>query len=387
LHKYTATGNYSVKLTATAPGGCKDSIVQTLTVNGDKPVAAFSFENTGNLCSNLPVQIRNQSTVNFGSITRVVVYWNVGLNNQDSTEDLNPAAGKIYTKQYPVFSTPVSRQITIKFVAYSGGICVNETSKVFTLYSNPIANFQATPANGCLGEPVQFTDQSISASNNITGWNWLFGDGSTSNLQNPAHEYTDAGNFSVSLHSTTSAGCSSDTSEKQVTVYPIPVVNAGPDLVVLQGGQVILRGEVSGSSGYTYLWEPATWLNDPTVLQPISRAEADINYTLKVTGEGGCAESDEVFVQLLLKPIIPNAFSPNGDGINETWVIRYLDSYPGATVQVFDRYGKRVLMSTGYNNPWNGTMGGSPVPAGVYYYIVTPKNGLQPITGSVTIIR
>jgi gliding motility-associated-like protein len=165
------------------------------------------------------------------------------------------------------------------------------------------------------------------------------------------------------------------------------VVDAGPDIFLLQGGQTTLKATATGSTNYTFLWTPYTWLNDPAVLQPITKAEADITYLLTVTGEGGCAASDEVFVKQLLKPVIPNVFSPNGDGINDTWIIRYLDSYPGATVQIFDRYGKRIFSSVGYNNPWNGTIGGNPVPAGVYYYIVDPKNGLKPINGSLTIIR
>ncbi len=387
LHKYTATGNYPVKLVAATLGGCRDSITQTLTVNGDKPVAAFSFENTGNHCSNLPVQIKNKSTVNFGSITRVLVYWDFGGNNRDTIDDETPFPDKLYSKQYTVFNTPASKQISIRYVAYSGGVCVSEISETFTLYAVPVANFQVMPADGCLGLPIQFTDQSSTAGNNISGWNWSFGDGTHSVLQNPNHLYATAGNFSVKMFCTTAIGCTSETVEKQAVIYPIPVVNAGPDQFLLQGGQVTLKGEASGSSNYQYAWTPPDWLSDATTAQPVCKAEADITYKLTVTAEGGCAETDEVFVKLLLKPVIPNVFSPNGDGINETWIIRYLDSYPGATVQIFDRYGKSIFTSTGYNNPWNGTLGGNPVPAGVYYYIVNPKNGLQPITGSVTVIR
>ncbi len=387
LHRYTATGNYAVKLTATTTGGCKDSIQQTLTVNGDKPVAAFVLENTGNLCSNIPVQIRNKSTVNFGTITRIVIYWNDGINNNDTTDDRNPSPEKLYEKNYGTFYTPASRQFKIRMVAYSGGICLNEVLKNINLFASPVVNWQASPPNGCLGLPVQFTDRSTAVSNNISSWNWSFGDGNVSTLQNPVHQYQSSGTFAVKMNVTTAEGCSSEILEKEITVYPIPVVNAGPDQFLLQGGQVTLKGSALGSSDYVYTWTPATWLNNPSIPQPVSKAESDITYRLTVTAEGGCTAFDEVFVKLLLKPIIPNAFSPNGDGINETWIIRYIESYPGATVQIFDRYGKSVFFSTGYNNPWNGTLGGTPVPTGVYYYIVNPKNGLEPITGSVTVIR
>jgi gliding motility-associated-like protein len=94
-----------------------------------------------------------------------------------------------------------------------------------------------------------------------------------------------------------------------------------------------------------------------------------------------------VFIKVLFSPVIPTAFSPNGDGINDTWTIRYLDSYPGATVKVFDRYGRLVYNSVGYNSPWNGNFNGAQLPTGVYYYVIDPKNGRKVMQGSVTLIR
>jgi gliding motility-associated-like protein len=91
---------------------------------------------------------------------------------------------------------------------------------------------------------------------------------------------------------------------------------------------------------------------------------------------------------IILKSIkVPNAFSPNGDGINDSWKIQYLESYPGATVKVFNRYGQTVFATTGYSREWNGTTNGNPLPSGTYYWIIDPKNGVLPINGSVTIIR
>jgi gliding motility-associated-like protein len=89
----------------------------------------------------------------------------------------------------------------------------------------------------------------------------------------------------------------------------------------------------------------------------------------------------------LRSPEIPNAFSPNGDGINDTWHIKYLESYPGATIEVFNRYGQRVFSSTGYDREWDGTADGKPLPVGTYYYIVNPKNNRKIFSGSVTIIK
>jgi gliding motility-associated-like protein len=221
----------------------------------------------------------------------------------------------------------------------------------------------------------------------VTGRFWQYGDGQSSQSQNPTHTYRSAGQFTVSFYYSTSKGCQSDTVTKTAVVHPYPVVNAGPDQVVLEGGEATLRATATGSSNYQFLWTPATWLNNANILQPISKPQGDIAYTLKVTGAGGCSATDDVFVKLLLAPEIPNAFSPNGDAINDTWVIKYLDSYPGATVQVFDRYGKLVFSSTGYQSPWDGKLNGVYVPVGVYYYVIEPKNGRKPYQGSVTIVR
>jgi gliding motility-associated-like protein len=68
-------------------------------------------------------------------------------------------------------------------------------------------------------------------------------------------------------------------------------------------------------------------------------------------------------------------------------VIKYLESYPGATIDVYNRYGQPVFKSVGYDNPWNGQYNGNPLPIGTYYYIINPKNGRKIITGSVTIIK
>ena len=113
----------------------------------------------------------------------------------------------------------------------------------------------------------------------------------------------------------------------------------------------------------------------------------DITYTLTVTSDKGCTTSDKVFVKVLQKPEVPNIFSPNGDGVHDKWVISFLESYPGSTVEVFNRYGQRIYYSIGYTTPWDGTINGKPVPVGTYYYIVDPKNGRKKQASYVDIIR
>ena len=127
-----------------------------------------------------------------------------------------------------------------------------------------------------------------------------------------------------------------------------------------------------------YLWNPATYLNSDTTAVPISSPKADITYSLTLTGAGNCTVSDNVFIKVLLAPIVPNAFSPNGDGINDTWVIDCIENYPDNAVQIFDRWGDRIISFEGYNNTtrvWSGTNAkGALLPDGTYYYVLTIKN-------------
>jgi len=85
--------------------------------------------------------------------------------------------------------------------------------------------------------------------------------------------------------------------------------------------------------------------------------------------------------------VIPNTFTPNGDGINDTWNIKSLDTYPNCSVVVFNRWGQNVYQSKGYGVPWDGTFNGSKLPAGTYYYVINLKNDSKLLSGFVAIIR
>ena len=110
--------------------------------------------------------------------------------------------------------------------------------------------------------------------------------------------------------------------------------------------------------------------------------------SLTLTAEGGCSVTGHTLVKVLRGLEIPNGFSPNGDGINDTWRIRYLDGYPDASIEVYNRGGQIVFRSVGYSKDWDGTYQGKALPIGTYYYIINPKTGKVGIyTGSVTILK
>jgi gliding motility-associated-like protein len=139
----------------------------------------------------------------------------------------------------------------------------------------------------------------------------------------------------------------------------------------------------------SYLWTPNLSIDNGQLPTPKISPADDTTYKLTVTSSDGCKATDEVFVKVLRELKIPNAFSPNKDGMNDTWEIQYLESYPGCTVEVYNRFGQIVFRSAGYNSsrPWDGTLNGKPLPVGTYYWIINLKNGRNQMNGSVTIMR
>ncbi|MBS1531854.1 MAG: gliding motility-associated C-terminal domain-containing protein, partial [Bacteroidetes bacterium] len=129
-------------------------------------------------------------------------------------------------------------------------------------------------------------------------------------------------------------------------------------------------------------------ISSTTVENPVITGNVDETYTLTVTDSRGCTATSSVKVIVSPPIVIPNTFTPNGDGINDYWNITGLSAYQQASIDVFDRYGQKVFHSIGYGVPWDGTVGGKAVPYGVYYYIINPNfSGLRVLSGNVTVIR
>jgi gliding motility-associated-like protein len=179
----------------------------------------------------------------------------------------------------------------------------------------------------------------------------------------------------------------SDTANTLITVHPNPKLYLKDQIRLFYGSSVTLLPDSLFGNNLSYLWTPPNFLSSTSVINPVCTAEDDISYTLKVTGTGGCTASNQISILVLKPPYPPNAFSPNGDGINDSWQIKYLDRYPDATVEVFDRYGQRLYYSLNYTLPWDGTYNGKPLPIGTYYYVINPKSGRSTLSGAVTILK
>jgi gliding motility-associated-like protein len=180
-------------------------------------------------------------------------------------------------------------------------------------------------------------------------------------------------------------GCYDDS--KSVTVNNNPVANAGENKAIFEGQSVQLNGTVGGDNITSYYWAPATGLDNPNSIAPNANPKDDITYTFNVVSQTCGTATSSVFVRVYKKITIPNAFSPNNDGINDLWNIDALITYPSCLVSVFDRNGQKVYQSTGYPKSWDGTHNGSPLPTGTYYYIIDLKNNTPKLSGWVLIVR
>lgn len=195
-----------------------------------------------------------------------------------------------------------------------------------------------------------------------------------------------SGSFRIYATTTGNGSCVAVTDEMIVNLAPVPQVDVGKDLFIFENTPYTFNPQITGNV-QSYQWTPATFLNNATLRNPVFRGNADQNLTLRVVSTNGCVATDEVFVTVLKPFPIPNVFSPNGDGVHDTWVIPELDKYPNAVVSVFDRYGRRIFFTEGYKRPWDGTFEGKPVAVATYYYIIEPRLIPGIFSGSVTILK
>ena len=181
------------------------------------------------------------------------------------------------------------------------------------------------------------------------------------------------------------SGCDSAYKITNITVYPVPTIDAGNDVFVQPNSSVTLNPTITNTA--TISWSPANYLDDATSNDPVCTPLTDQAYIIKATSSDGCWDTASLKV-FIIKPIkVPNVFSPNNDGINDTWDIENLEYYPFATVEIFNRYGQLLKSSRAHKKVWDGMYNGNPVPIATYYYIIRLTPASQPISGSVTVLR
>ncbi len=257
--------------------------------------------------------------------------------------------------------------------------CVSTYPIVINLTNNLTMNNKADTSI-CFG--ASFNANIIS---NASSYSWTPTTGvSNSTIANPVLSPTNTTTYTV----TGSTGTCTINKSFTVTVAQAINVNAGPDATILSGGSTQLNG--AGPAG-TYVWTPAIGLNASNILNPVASPATTTTYTLRITTGGGCTNTDAVLVTVIpycVKPL--NAFTPNGDGINDKWFVTNGNCTKNIKAMVFNRYGTKVFESNDYKNTWDGTYKGKALPDATYYYTLQftlLNDAVVNTKGDVTILR
>jgi gliding motility-associated-like protein len=243
----------------------------------------------------------------------------------------------------------------------------------------------------CLGKTVN-----LSASG-ATSYQWVPAQGlSSSIIGNPVANLQASVVYKVIGRD--AFGCFTDTAEVSVTIHPLPVVNAGADVSV-QGGQPVNLSATSSLSNVSWNWSPATYLSCTNCASPVSNPLRDISYRVTATSQQGCVSSDSVNITVLCSSesiFIPNAFTPNGDGLNERFGVLGGGFSLIKFFRISDRWGKvvferRNVLPTDVSAFWTGQYpDGSPAVTGSYIYSIQVECAtglLFDYKGSVSLMR
>ncbi len=138
-----------------------------------------------------------------------------------------------------------------------------------------------------------------------------------------------------------------------------------------------------------YRWDPPTTLSRADVADPVARPDQSTPYQLTAVGTNGCSATLAVRVEVAESIYIPSAFTPNADGLNDSWQIANIGLFPGCEVAIYNRWGELVFYSKGYAQPWDGTYQQEPVGAGAYSYRISTGSAALNMTyrGKLVVIR
>ncbi len=289
--------------------------------------------------------------------------------------------------------TNITQNTIYSAVVQNSSFCKKDTSSFATFSISPMT------AGGSIGYTGNDTvcyainSNTLALTGNIGNVNsWLAStdNGATwSVVSNTTNILANSGLTVTTLFSTEvqSGACPSvTTTPVKITVYAPNPVNAGNDTTINQGQSVTLNGIGLGSPS----WSPITGLSTPYSYTTVATPDITTTYVLTVNDIYSCSNYDTVLVTvipLVFEGTIATVFTPNGDGINDTWYIEGISSYPDNEVQVFNIYGNEVFSKKKYTGDWQGTYNGSPLPDGTYYYVLKVSESQKAIKGSLDILR
>ncbi|HTB05992.1 MAG TPA: PKD domain-containing protein, partial [Bacteroidia bacterium] len=378
-HLYASAGTYNVTLTVKSTTGCDSAITKAITV-APAPTPFFTFTKA---CLGTQTQFTDQSTDLGGTITSWT--WSFGDGGTSTVENPGHTYGSVGT-------------YNVVLVVTSATGCNDSIIRKVNVNPIPVVAFSADSLIGCPVLCTQFTDNSTISSGKYSGWQWSFGDGSISNSQNPQYCYTNSGVYTVSLTVTSDSGCAAKyTAANMISVYdrPHPMFTYTPlSPNILQPFVQFTDNTVDLYGIQSWFWTFGDVSDSTSSMQNPSHTYGDTGTfcpTLVVTNIHQCINSIEecVTVEPVFTLYIPNAFTPNGNGVNEFFgpqgeYVRSMDMY------IFNRWGDMIFHTSDMTKPWDGTVMGRRADEDTYVYLVnaTDTHGkVHNYLGSVTLLK
>ncbi|MEP7142393.1 MAG: PKD domain-containing protein [Ferruginibacter sp.] len=416
LFVYPDSGTYNVQLIVGSTFGCIDTVVNTIRINTNPTVNLIPHDTL--ICFIDTLQLKTTNTGSF--------LWSPSYNISSLTSANPFVSPDIPTKYFVSFTdglgcknidsvfVDVKMAVTIDagndtIICRTDGLLLNTTSDALHFiwtpstylssdtarhpFANPLAGVITYHVVGNIGKCRDSSDVKITtfpyppanAGNDTTvcfGFSVpLMATGGTlyqwspatflsaTNIRNPiAVRPTATTQYIVAVRD--GGGCPKPALDTViVNVDPLVMANAGPaDTTVVLGEPLFLNG----TGGSTYLWQPATWLSNPAIANPIASPENNITYQLLVTSEAGCQNRDSIRIKLYKVPpsfYVPTAFTPNNDNNNDILKPILLGMRSLNYFRVFDRWGKLVFYTNQKGQGWDGTFKGNPQDPGTYVWM------------------
>lgn len=323
-------------------------------------------------------------TLTLSGYTGSILYWQDSIAGDPSWDSIPGTTN--FTLSYSNFTANTYYRVVVKNGPTQ---CASDTSSIasFTFDSLSVAGTITSSDTLCPG----INGGNLSLTGNVGGvLNWLT---SQDNINwTPISNSTALQPYDSLLQTTwykavtQNGNCPTDTSTSvELTIIP-NLVSAGNDTTIFLGQSIQLNGTGNG----TALWSPIDGLDSINIFNPTATPTVSTMYLLTVTDNNTCISLDSVLITIDLlefEGLITNLFTPNGDGINDTWHIKDIEKYPESEVFVYNIYGKLIYTKKGYTNDWQGTYNGADVPDGTYYYVLRFEDNDKISKGSLDILR
>lgn len=361
---YAQAGQHRVQLIADNQG-CSDTVIHTLRVN-PKPMVGLTTR-SATLCQGSTFSV----TASGGS-----------LYEWTSTTGIPAAQGPT------LIASATNDIVYLAHVTDSNGCTQKDSVRISVVL--PFKLQMAKEASICDGEHLQLS----ASGGDLFQWVGNTEGLSHTNIKNPTA--SPKTNAIYTLTARDQYNCFTDTSSISITVHPRPSVFAGTGAEVLAGSPFQLQA--TGSPDVVdWTWSPARYLNCIHCTSPVTTPMESITYTLSGKNTHGCLATDTISISLFCNAgriFIPNAFSPNGDGLNDYFSVLGQGISRIDHFRIYDRWGKLVFERSDFspedkNGRWDGRYKGEPVPVGIYSYIVemSCKGKTYAQKGSVNVLR